>query len=187
MAIPKDLIPITPFQLAEVSIALDTASVFEDVVVVDSVTIIQPQITYETRITSDNIRALVNNVSGGSSASTDASESSGRQIIIREFRMLDPQLNLVAAVVTAPVSLPDIELNDIGAEDNSTTVADALQLILSTLSTSILSANLPNLEDLREGVEEALQEGVDELESRLEDTVNDAAEEVGNRLRSILN
>ncbi|MDD9895043.1 MAG: hypothetical protein OXU24_04545 [Gammaproteobacteria bacterium] len=84
------------FQLAEVSIALDTASVFEDVVVVDSVTIIQPQITYETRITSDNIRALVNNVSGGSSASTDASESSGRQIIIREFRMLDPQLNLVA-------------------------------------------------------------------------------------------
>lgn len=174
------------FQLAEVSIALDTASVFEDVVVVDSVTIIQPQITYETRITSDNIRALVNNVSGGSSASTDASESSGRQIIIREFRMLDPQLNLVAAVVTAPVSLPDIELNDIGAEDNSTTVADALQLILSTLSTSILSANLPNLEDLREGVEEALQEGADELESRLEDTVNDAAEEVGNRLRSIL-
>lgn len=90
-------------------------------------------------------------------------------------------------MVTAPVSLPDIELNDIGAEDNSTTVADALQLILSTLSTSILSANLPNLEDLREGVEEALQEGADELESRLEDTVNDAAEEVGNRLRSILN
>jgi len=179
------------FQLAEVSIALDTGSVFEDVVVVDSVTIVQPQITYETRITTDNIRAIINNVSSSSTGSSDSgaasSESGGRQIVIREFRMLNPQLNLVAAVVTAPVPLPDIELRDIGAEDNSTTVADALQLILSTLSTSILSAKLPSLDDLRNEVEGALQEGVDELGSRLEDSLNDAAEEVTDRLRSILN
>ena len=67
------------------------------------------------------------------------------------------------------------------------TRADALQLILSTLSTSILSANLPNLDDLRNEVEGALQEGVDDLESQLENSVNDAAEEVTNRLRRILN
>lgn len=173
------------FQLAEVSVTLDTSSVFDDVVIIDNVTITQPEITYETRITSDNIRALINNISAGgsSSESTAPGEEGGKRIVIREFRMLDPQLNLVAAVVSAPIPLPDIELNDIGAEDDSSTVADALELILSSLSTSILSANLPNLDDLREGVEGRIQEGVEELEN----TVNDAAEEVTDRLRNILN
>lgn len=174
------------FQLAEVSVTLDTSSVFDDVVIIDNVTIIQPEITYETRITTDNIRALINNISGGGSSSSESAATGGeggKRIVIREFRMLDPQLNLVAAVVTAPVPLPDIELNDIGAEDDSSTVADALELILSSLSTSILSASLPNLDDVRDQVEGRLQEGVEELE----DTVNDAAEEVTDRLRSILN
>ena len=85
----------------------------------------------------------------------------------------------VRVLVTAPIPLPDIELNDIGAEDDSTTVADALQLVLSSLNTAILSANLPNLEDLREGVQDRLQDGVDQVE--------DAVEELGGRLRSILN
>jgi|TARA_B100000315_G_scaffold178177_1_gene166817 hypothetical protein len=58
-------------------------------------------------------------------------------------------------------------------------VADALQLVLSSLNTAILSANLPNLEDLREGVQDRLQDGVDQVE--------DAVEELGGRLRSILN
>jgi len=178
------------FQLAEVSVALDTASVFEDVVIIDNVTITQPEITYETRITTDNIRALINNISTGGSSGPESSapaQEGGRRIVIREFLMVDPQLNLVSAVVTAPIPLPDIELNDIGAEDSSSTVADALELILSSLSSAILSSNLPSLDDLRNEVEGRLQEGVDELETRLEDSVNDAAEEVTDRLRSILN
>ena len=89
--------------------------------------------------------------------------------------MLDPQLNVVATVITAPVPLPDIELNDIGAEAGSTSVAQALDLILSTLSRSVLR-NQPSLDGLLEGVESAI-----------EDRVEDAAEALTNRLRSILN
>ncbi|NKB33617.1 MAG: hypothetical protein GKR91_11020 [Pseudomonadales bacterium] len=178
------------FQLEEMSVVLNTSTVFEDVLVIDSITIVQPQITYETRIVSDNIRALIENISSdssGSSAAESSTESGGRRIVIREFRMLDPQLNLVAAVVNAPFQLPDVELNDIGAEDNSTTVSDALRLILSTLSRSILSSNLPSIDDLRNEVEGRLQDGVEALESRLDNSVEDAAEEVTDRLHSILN
>jgi uncharacterized protein involved in outer membrane biogenesis len=171
-------------QLDELSVNLNASSVFSDVVEIESVRVVQPQITYETRITNDNIRALIANLSSDSTGETEngasvAQSEAGKRIIIRRLTLVDPQLNLVAAIVTAPIPLPDIELNDIGAEDDSTTVADALQLVMSTLSSTILSASLPNLEDLREGVQDRLQDGVEQVE--------DVVEELGGRLRSILN
>jgi len=92
--------------------------------------------------------------------------------------LLSPQVNLVAAVATAPISLPDIELTDIGTEDNAATVAQVLEVVLSALRRTILEAELPGLDTLREGVESRLQDGIEEAEEVVED--------LGNRLRGIL-
>ena len=172
------------FQLEQVQVNLNTSSLFSDVIEVESVVISQPQITYETRITTDNVRALLENLNAGGDASesADTSGEGGKELIVREFKMLDPQLNLVAAVVTAPVPLPDIELNDIGTEDNTATVAQALEIVLSALSRSIVNASLPGLDDLTQGVENRLQEGVEQVE----EAVDGAVEEIGSRLRNIL-
>lgn len=171
-------------QLDEVVLTMDPGSVFEDVIEIDTITIVRPQITYETRLTTSNIRQLIDNLSAGESAEPSAAalpgqeqtQDSAKRIIVREFRMLDPQLNLVAAVLNAPIPLPDIELNDVGTEDNSVTIAQAIRQVFSSLSASILDANLPSLDDLREGVE-----------NRLQETVDDAVEQLGGRLRNILN
>ena len=92
--------------------------------------------------------------------------------------MLGPQVNLVAAVASAPISLPDIELTDIGTEDNAATVAQVLEVVLSALRRMILEAELPGLDMLREGLENRLQDGIEEAEEVVED--------LGNRLRGIL-
>ncbi|MDP6415948.1 MAG: hypothetical protein QGG54_13125, partial [Gammaproteobacteria bacterium] len=42
-------------QLDELSVNLNASSVFSDVVEIESVRVVQPQITYETRIINDNI------------------------------------------------------------------------------------------------------------------------------------
>lgn len=172
------------FQMEEISIELDVGSVFSDVVIVESVTITQPQITYERSLTRDNIRALLNNISTGGGASAPADEgASTRRIIIREFLMESPQVNLVAASMEAPIALPNISLRNIGEENNAATVADALRQILSAVSTSILNSDLPVLDMIRDNVENRLQQGAEELES----AVDDAVEDVGDRLRGILN
>ena len=180
-------------QIEEVSVNINASSVFGDVVEIESVRFVQPQINYETRITTDNIRALLDNLSSDETTldleSTASDELRGsttpaaRQIIIRELQILDPQLQLVTAFATAPIPLPDIELQDIGAKDRSTTVAEALRIVLSAVSNSILNVNLPSLDDLRESVGDQLQQGVEQVENVVEDTV----ERVGNRLRDILN
>ena len=168
------------FEMDEIAVNLNASTVMTDVVEIESVVITRPQITYERRLTTDNIRALIQNISsGGGDSDTDSGESaSTRRVIIREFRMLEPQLNLVAASLQAPVPLPDIVLTNIGEESNAATVADATRQILRAISTSILNSDLPVLDMIRENVENRLQDGVQEVEN--------AVEEVGNRLRGLL-
>lgn len=53
-----------------------------------------------------------------------------------------------------------------------------LEVVLSALRRTILEAELPGLDMLREGLENRLQDGIDEAEEVVED--------LGNRLRGIL-
>ncbi len=173
------------FELDSVSVNINARSVFTDVIEIESITVIQPTITYETKITSDNIRTLLANLSSDGSSGVEASAAAedGKQIIIRELRILDSQLNFVAAVVTAPVPLADIHMQNIGAEGESTSMVNAARLVLAELSRSILNADLPSLDTLRESVEDRLEDGVEKVEEAVGATV----EELGGRLRGILN
>ena len=97
---------------------------------------------------------------GGESATADS--EAGKELFILDFRLLSPQVNLVAAVATAPISLWDIELTDIGTEDNAATAAQVLHVVLSALRRTILDTELPSLDILREGGESRLQDGMEE-------------------------
>lgn len=169
------------FELDSVLVNINVSSVFTDVVEVESVTIMQPIITYETKITTDNIRTLLNNLpdTGAGSSDSAGAEDSSQQIIIRDFRMVDSQLNLVSAVISAPVTLADIEIQNIGAEGGSTSAANAVRVVLQELVRSILNADLPGFDLLRESVESRIQDGAQRVEEVVED--------LGGRLRNILN
>jgi hypothetical protein len=166
------------FQLEQVEVSLNAASLLSDVIEIESIIITQPEITYETRITTDNVRALLENIGGSGGETATADSEAGKELFIRDFRLLGPQVNLVAAVASAPILLPDIELTDIGTEDNAATVAQVLEVVLSALRRTILEVELPGLDMLREGLENRLQDGIEEAEEVVED--------LGNRLRGIL-
>ncbi|MBT6480751.1 MAG: hypothetical protein HOK53_02520, partial [Gammaproteobacteria bacterium] len=117
--------------------------------------------------------------SGAASSSSAESDEAGQQIIIHELRILDSQLNLVAAIVTAPVALADIEIRDIGGEGGSTSAVNAVRVVLAELSHSILNADLPSLDLLKESVEERIEDGAQRVE--------EAVEDLGGRLRGLLN
>jgi len=169
------------FELDSVLVSIDVNSVFTDVAEIESITIMQPIITYETKITTDNIRALLGNLPEGEAgpSDTEVTEDSAQQLIIRDFKMIDSQLNFVAASVTAPITLADIEMQNIGAEGGSASAANAVRVVLQELVASILSADLPSLDLLRESVEGQIQDGAQRVE--------EAVEDIGGRLRNILN
>ena len=180
------------FELDSILVNINVDSILTDVAEIESIVIMQPIVTYETKITSDNIRTLLDNLDEGGTASGDpeAADDSGLQIIIREFRMVDSQLNFVSSIVSAPITLADIEIRDIGAEGGSSSAANAVRVVLQELVASILSADLPSLDGLRESVEGRIEDARQQAEEAVEDgtqQVEEAVEDLGGRLRNILN
>ena len=169
------------FELESVLVNINVNSVFTDVAEIESITIMQPIITYETKITTDNIRTLLNNLPDSDAAgqTSEGADEAGQQLIIRDFRMMGSQLNFVAATVTAPLTLADIEIRNIGAEGGAASAANAVRVVLQELVQSILSSDLPTLDLLRESVEGRIQDGAQRVE--------EAVEDLGGRLRNILN
>lgn len=172
------------FELGFVSVNLVPRSVFSEVVEIESLTIAQPVITYETRITTDNVRTLMANLPApGETGSAQPGSASGKRVIIRELHILNPQLTLAAAGVSAPVQLPDITLHDIGSDNRAATVAQAVAVILAALRASIVEADLPGMELLREAIESSVQDAVERAGQTLDSTV----ENLGERLRALGN
>ncbi|MEX0619418.1 MAG: hypothetical protein WDZ76_02230 [Pseudohongiellaceae bacterium] len=170
------------FLLDSLSVEMDVGSAFSDVVEIDSIVITQPDITYETRITTDNIRALINNLPTGPAAEPGA-EGAGKRVIIRDLRIIEPRINLVTALAQAPVSLPDIHLQNIGDQSNAVTIAEAARQILSAISQAVLRADLPTTDELRQGVEDNVTEQLERGRNQIEEEVNN----VGDRVRGLFN
>lgn len=173
------------FELDSVMVDINVNSLLTDVVEIESIAIMQPIVTYETKISSDNIRTLLDGLSDGEAESgdTEAADDSASQLIIRELRMVDPQLNFVSAIISAPIPLADIEIRDIGDDGDSASALSSIRLVLQKMVQSIPSADLPSLDGVGEAVEGRIQEGA----QRVEDAVGGAVEDLGGRLRNILN
>ena len=171
-------------QVGEITVSLNTSSLLGDVIEITEITVVEPVITYETKITIDNIRALLANLpSTSGEVSEDVVVGPGKRLIINEFNLNGAQVNLIASIIEQSIVLGDIQLRDIGTENKAATVSQALEKILGAVSAKILNAEMPSLNDLRESVEGRLQERVQQAQGAVEQGV----EEISNRLRGVLN
>jgi uncharacterized protein involved in outer membrane biogenesis len=171
-------------QLGEVTVSLNLSSLLSDVIEIYEISVIEPVITYETKITVDNIRALLANLpSTPGPVNEDVAVDAGKGLIVKEFNLKDAQVNLIASIIEQSVVIGDIQLLDIGTENRAATVSQALEKVLSAVSETILNAQMPGLNDLREAVEGRLQEEVQQAE----EAVGQGFEEISSRLRNILN
>lgn len=191
VANPEGFSEAKAFTLGAIDIQLSVPSVFEELVVIDLVRIDQPQITYETTLSRDNLRTLIGNLpsAGQGAASTESPPGSSKQLAIRRLEILSPQLTVVTALGSAPVTLPDIILSDIGGPRGGASVTEAAEAVLRELLASIGATQLPSINQLREGVEQRAREEVERLEeevtNRVEEALGTSKEELGNRLRGL--
>lgn len=167
-------------ELGGLDLKVNVGSLVSDVIEVNSIVISDAKITYETKLVTDNIRTLLNNLPNDGAApvvEANPDAAASKQVIIRDLRIMNPQISLHTAVASAPIPLPDIQLQNIGEQSDAVTVAEAARQILAAINRAVISGGIPNMDVLIDGARQQLQEGARK--------VGDAVEELGNGIHSL--
>ncbi|OGT73692.1 MAG: hypothetical protein A3H44_09210 [Gammaproteobacteria bacterium RIFCSPLOWO2_02_FULL_57_10] len=161
----------TPYaiELSSLDFEVDLDTVFADVIQINSIIVREARISYETRLITDNIRTLIDNIPAREAESTPTDSPARKRVIIRDFQMIDPRINVFALVGSAPIALPNIQIENIGESNAPATIPEASREILGALYRSLLFAGIPSLALLGEGVGEQIKEGAGRAAEALRD------------------
>lgn len=137
-------------ELGDLQLKISIPSLFSDTVVIEKILIEAPQITYEKSLRSSNLAALQENLAPAEQpAQTDAPEEpeqtkASKKVIIEEFVLENAQLHASLTALGGrklTLSLPTIEMNDIGKSTSGTTpvefISDLIGKIIQSAGTAI--------------------------------------------------
>lgn len=163
------------FSLGEIALAVEPESLAGDTVVIKSLRIIAPEITYEMAKGGSNLSQMQNNVEqavarysgGGQSAAADSGP--GKKLIIRDFLISDGQIhysNPLLSDKTVDLALPRIKLTGIGEKSGGATAVEVVDLILSSINKEAVNA-IAKEGLLKGAAEDAIKQGKSKLEEKL--------------------
>ncbi len=153
------------FSFDDISFKLDISTLTEDVIVIEEVRIIAPEIIYEIGVNSDNLRALRINIE--KAATNPGMETPGKKMIINDLYIEKGSMwisarNLDGASQTALIN--DIHMRNIGSADNGLSPARIIQEIVTPLMLEVTLAAI----DTELGMEDQMH---NVLEGAKEETV----------------
>ena len=199
---PKGFETESAFRLGEVSVKFDVATLADDVIIIEEVVIVAPEVTYELGPDGSNIDAIERNVeayvnaltgtSGGSETPAGA-DGSGPKLIIENLYIRDGVVNVSMTVLagkTLSAPLPDIHLTDIGREEGGASPGNVIEEVLASVGDGISSAIAPldlgaitgAIGEGAEGVGEVLTEGAEDATGAIAEGVEGVGESFKNLL-----
>lgn len=154
--------------LGEISMTLDIGSLTTDVIRIKELTLLKPEITYESSSSGSNLEVLQRNIERytaqqrGTTQKTQDSKS-GKKLLIEHLYVKNGTVNLSPELLdgdTLSMPLAELHLQDIGKKSNGTTAGEAMRQILVPLtqhvSTSVASLGVKAAgKTIQKGVETA--------------------------------
>lgn len=193
VANPKGFKSKDALTVQKASVTVDPGSVFSDVVHVKSIEIVTPHVTYEPGEGSNNLSVLQRNITQTGQADTgqgDKTEQSGtpKKLIVdhlvvsrAQATLAVPQAAGAAALVgqesSAAVTLPDIDMRDLGAKEGGLPPAKIAQEVMARLEQQAQQAVKANAQKLIDSATKGAGEA-------LKNAPN--AGDVGNQLKGLL-
>jgi hypothetical protein len=143
---PKGFRTPSAFQLGEVKLTLDLATITSDPVVIKEIVVSAPQVTYELGPQGSNIDALKRNVDaytkggrGAEEAGASKEKTGGRRLVIEHLYIRNAKVNIGSTLSDKTISapLPDIHLTDIGKQKSGATPGEVAEKIIDALGKSV--------------------------------------------------
>lgn len=171
-------------QLGQASLSLNPGSLLSDKIVVKSVSVEAPQITFEGGLTGNNLSKLLANIeaatsSGKPAANTPASPVSKKKIQIDDFRLSNARVNVSLTELggkTFSLTLPEIHLTDLGSGGDGLTPADLSKRLVTVIlakTTEAVAGELKNLGKLGADLGKDLGKGATEGASKATKGITD--------------
>ena len=143
------------FSFDSVRVKIDTSTILSDIVVVNEVRVVKPEITYELAGDGDNLNTLKRDTqsnaerlkneagAGGSEPAAAGETEDGQKFIIERVYLTDGVVNVKATQLTdrrLSVPLPDVELQDIGKDEGGADPAAIAGEVMNGLLDKITNA-----------------------------------------------
>ncbi len=128
---------------------VDTATITSDPLVVNSLRIIAPEITYEQGKSISNLQQLQKNVeqsAGAAGSTTDPGveeTGDGTKLVIKDLLISGGKIRYSNPLIgdkTIDVPLPEIHMTGIGEKSNGATGAEIAEQLLTAINKSAMSA-----------------------------------------------
>jgi len=133
------------FYLGKVHVEMRPFSVFGDHIVIDEISIDQPEFLYETKIVSSNIGDLLKAVeaaTGNKSAEATAKNGQPVKFEVKHFRMQGGKVMLGVGVAALPLPMPPIELHNLGTDEGGITSSQLAFAIMRSVTTGIVGTTI---------------------------------------------
>ena len=165
------------------TVSILPGSVFSDKIVVKSIRVEGPEITYEGGLLGgDNLHKILENVTaatgGGGTATKPETKSDGKpmkKLQVDDFLITGAKVNVSlkgTGGFAAPITIPDIHLSNLGQGPDGITAAELTKKVLTEVSADVAKAAVKVLSDVGKGA-------VDAAGKTATDSLNKATKGVG--------
>ncbi len=164
------------FYLGRVHVDVQPFSIFGDQVVVNEITIDQPEFAYETKFVSSNIKDLLKNIEDYTGSGGKAPETKGGKpikFVVKKFRMTNGKATLGVGAAALPVPLPPISLDNLGVAEGGITADQLARALMQNVLTSIVSGTANALSQVGGTAGAASLEKTKEAAKKAGDTIKD--------------
>ena len=195
---PKQYKSKNLFYLDKLDIKINVSSLMDDLIIVDSIQVDNPKITYEMlSLTENNISYILNNINKNSSETSSVQENlnksdenkkqSAKKVIIKNLNINNGTISVMTGIgdlkKELSLPLPKIEMHNIGQEKQGSSIKDTINLVISKILNSttetIVSKNLNEFK-------QAAKEEFKNLSSNLKNEAGLAKDKLKDGLKNLI-
>lgn len=141
---PQGFETASSFEMNTIRVSINLSSLFSRKLIIESVEIKSPSITYEINGTENNIKTILDNVKAASeeNSSKDKPQKKTKKIQINNFTITDGSINLSITQLegnTLPIPMPNIKLTDLGKETDGKGAPEIFEEIFSVINNDVVS------------------------------------------------
>ena len=130
-------------QVGSAALALQPGSVLSDKVIIKSINLQAPEITFETDLRGNNLSSLLSNVQaatgGAEQGNSKAANKAQRKLQVDDFLITGAKLHVSVSALggqSATVPLPEIHLSGLGQGPDGITAAELTKVVLQEVEKS---------------------------------------------------